>query len=79
MDFLAEGARRAFALLASGDADVHGIALLTLRVAATATLIACAVGLPLGYLLATRGFWGRRVGRPSRRRRATCWPGAWYS
>jgi tungstate transport system permease protein len=61
MDFLAEGLRRALALLVSGDAEVYGIALLTLKVAIVATLVACGVGLPLGYFLATRRFWGRRA------------------
>ena len=61
MDFLAEGFRRALALLFSGDAEVYGIALLTLRVAIVATVVACGIGLPLGYLLATRRFWGRRA------------------
>jgi tungstate transport system permease protein len=61
MEFLAEGFRRALALLLSGDAEVLGIALLTLKIAVIATLIACGVGLPLGYLLATRRFWGRRA------------------
>ena len=61
MDFLAEGFRRALALLLSGDAEVFGIALLTLKVAVVATVVACAIGLPLGYLLATRRFWGRRA------------------
>ena len=61
MDFLAEGLRRALALLFSGDAEVYGIAFLTLKVAVVATVIACGVGLPLGYLLASRRFWGRRA------------------
>jgi tungstate transport system permease protein len=61
MDFLADGFRRALALLFSGDAEVYGIALLTLRVAIVATVVACGIGLPLGYLLATRRFWGRRA------------------
>ena len=61
MDFLREGFRRAVALLLSGDAEVFGIALLTLKIAVVATVIACGVGLPLGYLLATRRFWGRRA------------------
>ena len=61
MDFLAEGFRRALALLLSGDAEVFGIALLTLKIAVVATFIACGVGLPTGYLLATRRFWGRRA------------------
>ncbi len=61
MDFLADGFRRALALLFAGDAEVYGIAFLTLRVALVATVVACGVGLPLGYVLATRRFWGRRA------------------
>jgi tungstate transport system permease protein len=61
MDFLAEGFRRALTLLSSRDAEVYGIALLTLKVAVVATVVACAIGLPLGYFLATRRFWGRRA------------------
>jgi tungstate transport system permease protein len=61
MDFLGEGFRRAWDLLIRGDPEVYGIALLTLRVAVVATIIACATGLPLGYFLATRRFWGRRA------------------
>jgi len=61
MDFLAEGLRRAWGLLIAGDSEVYGIALLTLKVAVVATAISCAAGLPLGYFLATRRFWGRRA------------------
>jgi tungstate transport system permease protein len=61
MDFLAEGFRRAWGLLVGGDAEVYGIALLTLKVAVVATTISCVLGLPLGYFLATRRFWGRRA------------------
>jgi len=61
MDFLAEGVRRAWGLVIAGDSEVFGIALLTLKVAVVATVIACTVGLPLGYFLATRRFWGRRA------------------
>ena len=52
MDFLAEGFRRAWGLLVAGDAEVYGIAFLTLKVAVVATIIACAAGLPFGYFLA---------------------------
>ena len=61
MDFLAEGLRRAWDLLVGGDAEVYGIALLTLKIAVVATVISCVLGLPLGYFLATRRFWGRRA------------------
>jgi tungstate transport system permease protein len=61
MEFLVEGFRRAWALLAEGNTEVYGIALLTLKVAVVATIISCVLGLPLGYFLATRRFWGRRA------------------
>jgi tungstate transport system permease protein len=61
MDFLAEGFRRAWDLLVAGDSEVYGITLVTLKVAVVATALSCAVGLPLGYFLATRRFWGRRA------------------
>lgn len=61
MDFLADGWRRAVHLLLSGDAEVLSVTLLTLKVALVATTIACALGIPAGFLLATRPFWGRRA------------------
>src|SRR2546427_537329 len=61
MDFLAEGFRRALALLFSGDAEVYGIALLTLKIGIISTVLACGLGIPLGFVLATRPFWGRRA------------------
>jgi tungstate transport system permease protein len=61
MDFLAEGFRRASALLFSGDAEVYGIALLTLKIGIVSTVGACGLGLPVGFVLATRPFWGRRA------------------
>lgn len=61
MDFLADGLRRALALLFSADAEVYGIALLTFKVAVVATVIACGLGIPAGFVLANRPFWGRRV------------------
>ncbi|PYO75330.1 MAG: ABC transporter permease, partial [Gemmatimonadetes bacterium] len=61
MDFLAEGFRRALALLFSADAEVTGIALLTLKIGLLATLVACGLGIPVGFMLATKSFWGRRA------------------
>ncbi len=61
MDFLGEGLRRALRLLLSGDAEVYGIALLTLRVGLIATVAACGLGIPAGFVLATKSFWGRRA------------------
>src|SRR2546430_16145831 len=50
-----------FRSLFSGDAEVYGIALLTLKIGIVATVLACGLGLPLGFVLATRPFWGRRA------------------
>jgi tungstate transport system permease protein len=61
MDFLEDGARRAWTLLVSGDAEVYGVAFLTLKIAVCATTLACAAGIPTGFLLAARPFWGRRA------------------
>lgn len=61
MEFLADGLRRAAALVATGDAEVLGIALLTLKIALVATAVACGLGIPLGFALAARPFWGRRA------------------
>lgn len=61
MDVLGEGIADAWRLLISGDADTWRITLLTLRVSATATLVAVLVGLPLGAAVALRRFPGRRL------------------
>ena len=47
---LADGLRRALTLLAHGDPEVLGIAVLSLRVALTATILACFVGVPVLHL-----------------------------
>jgi tungstate transport system permease protein len=49
----------AFGLIVSGDPVLAGIVLLSLKVTATAVVIACALGLPLGALLAVGRFPGR--------------------
>lgn len=61
MDFLSDGLRRAAALLLSGDAEVYGITLLSLKIAVVATLVACAIGIPVGFVVGTTRFWGRRA------------------
>ncbi len=49
----------AFALIAGFDADLVEIIALSLRVSVTAVAIACAIGLPLGAVLAVGRFPGR--------------------
>jgi tungstate transport system permease protein len=61
MDFLGDGLRRAAHLLLSADAEITGIAFLTIKIALVATVIACGLGIPLGFVLAGRRFWGRRA------------------
>ncbi len=48
-------------LLVSGDPAIWEIILLSLRTSGTATVIGLALGLPLGYVLGTTVFAGRRV------------------
>ncbi|EAX47202.1 binding-protein-dependent transport systems inner membrane component [Thermosinus carboxydivorans Nor1] len=55
------GLIQAIALLASGDAEVYQVTLLTLFVSGTATLISVVVGLPLGLWLAFRDFPGKSI------------------
>ena len=55
------GLVQAFWLVATLDADLFAIAGLSLRVTLTATVIASAIGLPLGAWLAISRFRGRRV------------------
>ena len=50
---------QAFALILSGDADLLEIIGLSLRVTFSAVILACAIGLPLGALLAVGRFPGR--------------------
>jgi tungstate transport system permease protein len=61
LDFFSDGLRRGVELLFAGDAEVLGITLLSLRVAVFSTAIACALGIPLGFVVGTTRFWGRRA------------------
>lgn len=61
MELFAEGLRRALALLLAGDPEVLSIAALSVRVAVVATVLACLVGVPIGFLVGTTQFWGRRA------------------
>jgi len=49
----------AFRLLASGSDEVYEIIALSLRVSGFATLLACAIGIPVGYALGMSRFAGR--------------------
>lgn len=61
MDFFLDGLRRGVELIVGGDPEVLDITLLSLRVALLATVLACFVGVPMGFLVGTTRFWGRRA------------------
>ena len=59
MDGFAQALGGAFGLVVTGDPDLWAIVALSLRVSLTATLIAAALGMPLGAALAVLRFPGR--------------------
>jgi len=59
MGLILDGVLQAFRLLLAGDPEVWRITLLSLQISATATLLALAVGIPAGTLLALARFPGR--------------------
>jgi tungstate transport system permease protein len=61
MDGLAQAARNALSLIASGDATLAGIVALSLVVSLSAVVLATLIGLPLGAAIAVGRFPGRRV------------------
>lgn len=58
---LGEALRAALSLLWAGDAALTDVVILSLRVSLTAVAIGCAVGIPLGAMLAVSRFPGRSV------------------
>lgn len=61
MSDLIEGLRQAVGMLLNGDHATSEIVMLSLLVSGAALILSAALGLPLGALLALRGFWGRRA------------------
>ncbi len=59
MELIGEGILQAVRLLLAGDAEVWSVTWLSLRISATATLLALALGIPLGTALALSRFTGR--------------------
>lgn len=56
-----ESFQQAVALLFGADPELRHIALTTLRMSFTSTLIASVLGISLGMLLGSRDFWGKRL------------------
>ncbi|MEK6661588.1 MAG: ABC transporter permease [candidate division NC10 bacterium] len=59
MELIWQGTKQAILLLVRGDPEVLGIALLSLQVSGSATLLSLLVGIPLGTVLALTRFPGR--------------------
>jgi len=61
MDYILGGIRDACSLLLRFDAEVYTAGLLSLRIALTSTFLAMLAGIPLGSLIATREFRGKKL------------------
>jgi len=61
LDFIIEGIFRSWQLIFSLDREIFSIVLLSLRVSLTATILASFLGIPLGFLIAVREYWGKRL------------------
>jgi len=61
VNFFLEGMRQGLRLLAAGNAEVWGAVRISVQVALISTCIASVLGLPLGFLVATRRFVGKRA------------------
>ncbi|MBI4619335.1 MAG: ABC transporter permease [Desulfobacterales bacterium] len=60
MDYILVGIWKACELIFSLDREVFGITLLSLRVSAMATVFASLVGIPIGFIIGTEDFLGKR-------------------
>ena len=60
MDLIFDGLSEAWRLLVTGDSDVYGITFRTVVITGASTLIALAIGLPVGLGLALVRFPGQR-------------------
>ncbi len=60
MEYILEGMWKALSLLFSLDREIFGIAVLSLRVSATAIFLSSLVGVPVGFIIGSAEFWGKR-------------------
>jgi tungstate transport system permease protein len=60
LSFILEGLQTAFRLIFSFDREVFRIVLFSLRVSSIAIIFASLVGIPLGFLLGVKEFWGKK-------------------
>jgi len=60
LDFIIEGVRKAFQLIFSLDREIFNIVLLSLRISLTAIILASFLGIPLGFLIGVKDYWGKK-------------------
>lgn len=60
MNLIWEGILSALRLLLTGDADVYQAAWISLKVTGVAVFFSACMGVPLGFVIATCNFWGKR-------------------
>lgn len=58
-EVIVDGLWQAIQIILHGDPEVMGITLLSLRVSLTATLLAAIAGIPLGFAIAIKDFFGK--------------------
>ena len=56
-----EGLKEAIAIIFSGDQEVYGIILSTIKVSGLALLISGCIGVPLGFIIGVNRFFGKRA------------------
>ncbi|MCL2806990.1 MAG: ABC transporter permease [Coriobacteriia bacterium] len=61
MDYIFEGIVQAIGLIFSGDPAIFEVVGLSLRVSGTSVLFAVLIGIPLGILIGTHDFAGKRI------------------
>lgn len=61
METILSGLRQAFFLIVQGDPEVLQVTFLTLKVSGLATFFSVLIGMPLGYLIANRSFFGQKL------------------
>ena len=59
MEYIIEGIVKALELIFSLNGEVYGIVARSVRFALTATVLAGVVGVPIGFLIGSRGFRGK--------------------
>lgn len=61
MNFILDGLRQAIVLIFNLNRDLLNVALISLVVSFSATILASLVGVPIGFLIGIKKFWGKRI------------------